>query len=80
LLSSLAAVVVDASRREAQLHDALRSRAVIGEAVGMLRSQSNISSQDAFTMLVSTSQRMNLKLREVARQITDRPARGSDLA
>jgi hypothetical protein len=46
----------------------------------MLRSQSNISSQDAFTMLVSTSQRMNPKLREVARQITDRPARESDLA
>ena len=42
----------------------------------MLRSQSNISSQEAFAMLVSASQRMNLKLREVARQITDRPARG----
>src|SRR4051812_5425424 len=69
LLSTLAAVVVDASRREAQLHAALASRAVIGEAVGMLRSQRNISSQDAFTMLVSASQHLNIKLRKVAREI-----------
>jgi transcriptional regulator with GAF, ATPase, and Fis domain len=74
LLSTLAAVVVDASRREAQLHLALQSRAVIGEAVGMLRSQSNISSQDAFAMLVNASQRMNVKLREVAQEITARSA------
>jgi transcriptional regulator with GAF, ATPase, and Fis domain len=75
LLSTLAAVVVDASRCQAQLHFALQSRAVIGEAVGMLRSQSNMSNQDAFAMLVHTSQRMNIKLREVARDITQRPAR-----
>jgi transcriptional regulator with GAF, ATPase, and Fis domain len=74
LLSTLAAVVVDASRREAQLHLALQSRTVIGEAVGLLRSQSDISSEDAFAMLVSASQRMNVKLREVAREITERPA------
>jgi transcriptional regulator with GAF, ATPase, and Fis domain len=72
LLSTLAAVVVDASRREAQLHLALRSRGVIGEAVGMLRSQSDITSEAAFAMLVSASQRMNIKLREVARTITER--------
>jgi hypothetical protein len=75
LLSTLAAVVVDASRREAQLHVALESRAVIGEAVGILRSQSNISGQDAFAMLVHASQRMNVKLREVARDIIEHPAR-----
>jgi hypothetical protein len=75
LLSTLAAVVLDASRREAQLRDALQSRHVIGEAVGILRSQSNVSSQDAFAMLVSASQRMNVKLREVAREITERPSR-----
>ena len=67
--------MVDASRREAQLHLALRSRTVIGEAVGVLRSQSNIFRQDAFAMLVHASQRMNIKLREVAREIAERPAR-----
>jgi hypothetical protein len=34
-----------------------------------------MSNQDAFAMLVHTSQRMNIKLREVARDITQRPAR-----
>jgi len=75
LLSTLAAVVVDASRREAQLHVALESRQVIGEAMGILRSQGGVSSQDAFAMLVHASQRMNVKLREVARDIIERPAR-----
>jgi hypothetical protein len=41
----------------------------------MLRSRSNISRQDAFAMLVSTSQLMDTKLRQVAREITERPAR-----
>ena len=75
LLSTLAAVVVDTSRREAQLHVALESRAVIGGAVDIRRSQSNISSQDAFAMLVHASQRMIVKLREVARDIIERRAR-----
>ncbi len=74
LLSTLAAVVVDTPRREAQLHLALQSRAVIGEAGGILRSQSNVSRQDAFAMLVNASQRLKIKLREVARDIIERPA------
>jgi hypothetical protein len=41
----------------------------------MLRSQSNISRQNAFAMLVSTSQPMDTKLRQVAREVTERPAR-----
>ena len=41
----------------------------------ILRRQSNIPSQDAFAMLVHASQRMNIKLREVARDIIERPAR-----
>jgi hypothetical protein len=41
----------------------------------MLRSQRNISRQNAFAMLVSTSQPMNTRLRQVAREITERPAR-----
>ena len=66
LLSSMAAVVVDASRRQAQLRAALESRQVIGEAIGMpLRYQSNLSSDEAFEVLTRASQRMNVKLREV---------------
>jgi transcriptional regulator with GAF, ATPase, and Fis domain len=73
LLSSMAAVVVDASRRQAQLRAALESRQVIGEAVGILRHQSNLSSDEAFEVLIHASQRMNLKLRDVARRIVQHP-------
>jgi len=45
----------------------------LDQTVGMLRSRSDLSSEAAFAMLVSASQRMNIKLREVARTITDRP-------
>ena len=69
LLSSMAAVVVDASRRQAQLRAAIESRQVIGEAIGILRYQSNLSSDEAFEVLTRASQRMNIKLREVARRI-----------
>ena len=69
LLSSMAAVVVDASRRQAQLRAALESRQVIGEAIGILRHESNLSSDEAFEVLTRASQRMNVKLRDVARRI-----------
>jgi len=69
LLSSMAGVVVDASRRQAQLRAALESRQVIGEAVGILRHQSKLSSDEAFEVLIRASQRMNVKLRDIARRI-----------
>jgi len=69
LLSSMGALVVDASLRQAQLRAAIESRQVIGEAVGILRHQSNLSSEEAFAVLTRASQRMNIKLREIARRI-----------
>lgn len=71
LLSSMAAVLVDASRQQSQLREAVRSRQVIGEAIGILRQQSDLSSDEAFAVLTRASQRMNLKLREVARRVTE---------
>src|SRR5215203_4784113 len=72
LLASLGAVVVDASQQQAHLRAAIESRQVIGEAVGIIRAQSRqISSDEAFAMLVKASQRMNLKLRDLARRITE---------
>lgn len=71
LLSSLGAVVVDASRQQANLRAAIESRQVIGEAIGILRAQGDVSSQEAFEMLSRASQRMNIKLRDLARQIAE---------
>jgi GAF domain-containing protein len=71
LLSSLAAVVVDASKQQEHLRQAIHSRQIIGEAIGILRAQSNLSSQQAFEMLSRASQRENVKLRDLAQQISD---------
>ena len=72
LLASLAAVVVDASRQQAHLRAAIGSRQVIGEAIGMIKAQHRqLTSDEAFAMLVKASQRMNIKLRDLARRIAE---------
>jgi transcriptional regulator with GAF, ATPase, and Fis domain len=71
LLSSLGAVVVDASRQQANLRAAIESRQLIGEAIGIMRSQRGMSREDAFAALSKASQRMNVKLRDLAEQIAD---------
>ncbi len=71
LLSSLGAVVVDASRQQAHLRAAIESRQLIGEAIGIMRAQRSMSREEAFTALSKASQRMNVKLRDLAEQIAD---------
>jgi transcriptional regulator with GAF, ATPase, and Fis domain len=79
LLSSLGAVVVDAVRQQEQLRAAIASRQVIGEAIGILRVQSNLTSMQAFEMLSRASQRTNVKLRELAKQISDGSRTGREV-
>jgi GAF domain-containing protein len=74
LLTSLAAVVVDATRQQEQLRAAIESRQVIGEAIGILPAKLNLDSSEAFALLVKASQRTNVKLRDLARQIADGPS------
>jgi hypothetical protein len=76
LLSSLGGVVLDASRQQANLRAAIESRQVIGEAIGILKTQRHVTSDEAFTMLSQASQRMNVKLRELAHRIADDPPPG----
>src|SRR3954470_12360895 len=71
LLASLGAVVVDASLQQAHLRAAIESRQVIGEAIGIIKSQGHVSSEEAFRMLSKASQRMNIKLRDLARRIAE---------
>ena len=63
--------MVDAARRQQQLREAINSRQVIGEAIGILRAQHNLSSQMAFDLLAKASQRTNTKLRDLAQRISD---------
>jgi transcriptional regulator with GAF, ATPase, and Fis domain len=71
LLSSLGAVVLDSARQQEQLRAAIATRQVIGEAIGILRAQSNLNSEQAFQLLSRASQRTNVKLRDLAQQITE---------
>src|SRR3954470_18607163 len=69
LLASLGAVVVDASQQQAHLRAAIESRQVIGEAIGIIKSQGHVSSEEAWAMLAAASSRMNIKLRDLAARI-----------
>lgn len=53
------------------LKDALRSRQVIGQAMGILMAGGGVDESAAFGKLVSLSQRQNRKLRDVAQDLVD---------
>ena len=53
------------------LQQALLSRDVIGQAKGILMERLKITPEDAFDVLRHASQHLNVKLRELAREITE---------
>lgn len=53
------------------LEEALLSRDVIGQAKGILMERLKTTPEDAFDILKRSSQRLNVKLREVARGLTE---------
>jgi GAF domain-containing protein len=55
----------------AGLQSAMQSRAVIEQAKGVLIATQGCTPDEAFALLARTSQRDNVKLRELARQIVD---------
>jgi hypothetical protein len=55
----------------AQLQEALFARDVIGQAKGILMERLRITPEDAFDILRNSSRELNLKLREVARNLTE---------
>ena len=71
LLASLTSVVAHHARVRSNLEQGLVSRQIIGEAVGILRAQHAVSSEDAFGLLVTASNRMNVKLRTIAEQLVE---------
>lgn len=86
-LAAAAAIVLvnagaywQALRLGEQLTQAMRSRAVIEQAKGILMAGSaQLSAEDAFDLLRKASQRENVKLRDVAERIVERrPAHGRE--
>jgi GAF domain-containing protein len=70
-----AQVLAAARERTAQLQRALDGRAVIDQAIGVIRSRSGVSAQVAFDRLIRMSQADNVKLHEVAEQIVHEAVR-----
>ncbi|MFF0341614.1 GAF and ANTAR domain-containing protein [Kribbella sp. NPDC004875] len=64
-----ASVALRAARREADLHLAVDSRHLVGQAVGILMERYDLDANRAFEVLRRYSQDTNTKLREVARQL-----------
>jgi PAS domain-containing protein len=69
--------LADLRRQEGQLRDALTSRAAIDQAKGILMGRLGLDADAAFAELTRMSQRRNVKLREVARQLVAEVARPS---
>jgi AmiR/NasT family two-component response regulator len=58
--------------------DAMRSRAVIEQAKGMLMADQRIDADQAFERLTQLSQRSNMKLRDIAQRIVTERTEPSD--
>ncbi|MFI6360248.1 GAF and ANTAR domain-containing protein [Streptomyces sp. NPDC050743] len=72
LLASHAAVAFSSARTHAQMEQAVATRHVIGEAMGILMGSHHLTQDQAFGVLRRYSQEHNVKLREVARQVCEK--------
>ncbi|MFC6092635.1 GAF and ANTAR domain-containing protein [Saccharothrix lopnurensis] len=66
LYSTHAALALDAVLREEDLRTAVVSREAIGQAVGILMQRHRITSDQAFQLLSTASQKLNIKVRRLA--------------
>ncbi len=72
LLAAHAAVAFASARHEAELHEAIGIRQDIGEAVGIVMERHKLTGEQAFELLRTESQARNVKLRDLARLVTER--------
>lgn len=68
-------LLIDAQTAAEQLRTALRSRAVIDQAIGILRSRAGGSEAEQFEQLRQRSQHENIKVSALARRIVDEAVR-----
>jgi len=68
-----AAVALADARREAELEKKAGSRDLIGMAKGVIMARQAVSEDEAFDILRRASQRMNVKIRELAERVVHPP-------
>jgi anti-anti-sigma factor len=66
----------EARQLSENLNQALRSRATIDHAIGILMARGARTPEDAFALLVRTSQRQNRKLRDIAAEVVQKVSQG----
>jgi len=71
VFAAYAALALTNAREVEGLRHGLESRTVIATAKGMLMAREGISDDEAFAILRRASQRMNVKLRDVAQRIVE---------
>jgi GAF domain-containing protein len=71
LFASQAALALAEAHRAEQMRHALSSRDIIGQAKGILMERHRITADEAFGLLSKHSQRVNRKLADVARALTE---------
>jgi len=64
-----AAIALSTAQHDQQMSDALQSRDVIGQAKGILMAKEGVTADEAFAMLRRASQRLNVKLRQLAEDV-----------
>lgn len=69
IFAAHAAFALCAAQRQEQLIDAIETRDAIGQAQGIIMTRSGVDDDEAFEVLRDASNRMDIKLREVARRI-----------
>ena len=69
LYAAMAAVALNAAQTEETLQLALRSRDIIGQAMGILMERHGITDREAFDRLSTASQNLNVRLKDVAEQV-----------
>jgi len=65
-----ASVAMSTAQHDSQMDLALASRDLIGQAKGILMNREGVTAEQAFDMLRTASQRLNMKLRDVAERVT----------
>ena len=69
LFATHAAIILGHAQQEDQLNQALTSRKVIGQAIGILMERYRIDADRAFQFLLRASSTSNVKLRDVAQEV-----------
>jgi GAF domain-containing protein len=79
MLALHAAVALERVVSEEQFHNAIESRQLIGQAVGILIERDRLTAEAAFQLLSRTSQDRNIKVRDLAQLIVETGLNPTDI-